>query len=226
MGIFAVLVAASPLIFSFTDHANRMTGYLIGLSVVVGLDVGVTAVILTWRSVIRSRLGEWQFTVDSYQSSMLRSLLLGSGMHLLALFSLWLPLLATGEGKQSSAPFAVCLTLASFAALTSLPWLVQFALNVKGHDLEVHQEGLLMGGFFPCRWQQIVAYQIWEDECALVSIEIRGRGPCEVFMSQIDRKMLVEVLQEHVGPPSSLGRSEDLPDNRHKGPPTGLTIFR
>ena len=118
------------------------------------------------------------------------------------------------------------MVLSGCSAVISVPWLVQLLINVKGNDLEVHEEGVIIGGFYPCRWQQITSYHVWQDACSYITFHIRGRGPVEVFMSPIDCQLLCEVLAAHVGPPASQGRSSDYPDDRQSGQYGQLTIVR
>ncbi len=222
----SLVVAFGPLFFASDVTSTETTTYFLCLAGVAVLDVGLMAVIITWRNVAASRLGEWQFTIDGFQSSLFRNLLLGGGLHMLSIFLLWIPLLRENDPPlplNGFLPFAV---MSGFGALASIPWLVQYFLNVKGHDLEVHEEGLMVGGFYPCRWNRILGYTVWEDAATLVVLDIRGRGPVEVFMAPGDRKMLVEELRKHVGPPKREGRSDDLPDDNGDNQFGNLSVFR
>lgn len=223
---FALLLSIVPFAVSFPETSNQAITYALGLGMVMLLDLGFAAILLTWRSVARGKLGEWQFTIDAFQSSLFRNLILGGAMQCVAIFLLWLPLLTKGVAQNSNIGFALFMTLSAFSALASTPLLVQFLVNVKGHDLEVHDEGLMIGGFYPCRWEQIASYHVWDDACSLITFDIRGRGPIEVFMSPIDRQLLCEELEAHVGPPSSQGKSTDLPNDNHPGQFGQLSIFR
>ncbi|WDI43153.1 hypothetical protein [Bremerella sp. P1] len=219
-------VAFAPLFFTADVSSAETTTYLLCLVTVLVLDASLVALIITWRSVASSRLGEWQFTVDGFQSSLYRNLLLGGGMHTLSLFLLWIPLLMEKKPDLPLNGFLPFVVMAGFGALASMPWLVQFFLNTKGHDLEVHEEGMMIGGFYPCRWNRILSYTVWDDAASLIAFDIRGRGPVEVFMAPSDRKILVEELRRHVGPPKREGRSDDLPDDDHNGQFGNLTVFR
>lgn len=221
-----LLLAIIPFVVSFPATSQQAITYALGLAMVLLIDLGFAAVLLTWRSVARSKLGEWQFTVDGFQSSLYRNLILGGTMQCVAIFVLWLPLLIDAADKNSNVGFALFMTMSGVAALASTPWIVQFVVNVKGHDLEVHDEGLMIGGFYPCRWERIVSYHVWDDACSLITFDIRGRGPVEVFMSPIDRQLLCEELEAHIGPPASEGRSNDLPNDQQPGQFGQLSIFR
>lgn len=224
MGVLAVLIAIAPLFFPTQPDANHIGEYLLSLGAIIGLDLSLIAVALTWRNVFRSRLGEWQFTIEGYQSSRLRNLLLGGGLQLMSLLFVWIPFLPTDN--EGGPPLGIFIVLSSLAGMASIPWLIQFALRVKAHDLEVHEEGIMIGGFFPCRWQKIASYQVWEDACTFISMDIRGRGPFETFIAPHDRKLLLKELEQHVGPPTSTGRTDDLPpiDPRRQADP--FQIFR
>ncbi|MBA2117009.1 hypothetical protein [Bremerella alba] len=222
----SLIVAFAPLFFAADVSSIETTSYLLCLVTVLVLDGSLVAVLITWRTVAMSRLGEWQFTIEGFQSSHYRNLLLGGGMHTVSLFLLWIPLLMQDKPNTPLNGFLPFVAMAGFGALASMPWLVQFFLNVKGHDLEVHEEGMMIGGFFPCRFNRIRSYNVWEDAASLVVFDIRGRGPVEVFMPPNDRKLLVAELRRHVGPPQREGRSEDLSDDNHKGQFGNLSVFR
>lgn len=225
MGL-SLAVAFAPLFFATDVSSKETTTYLLCLATVLVLDVSLAAIIITWRNVASSRLGEWQFTVDGFQSSHYRNLILGGGMHTLSLFVLWIPLLMKEKPDVPLNGFLPFVAMAGFGALASVPWLVQFFLHVKGHDLEVHEEGMMIGGFYPCRWNRILSYTIWDDAASLIVFDIRGRGPVEVFMAPSDRKILVEELRRQVGPPKREGRSDDLPDDDRNGQFGNLSVFR
>ncbi|MFA8017784.1 hypothetical protein [Bremerella cremea] len=222
----SVAVACAPLFFSTDVSSSETTTYLLMLVSVLALDLCFVALILTWRNMAAGRLGEWQFTVDGFQSSLYRNLILGGGLHTVAIFVLWIPLVLGRDKDNGEVTFTPFVVMATFGALASIPWLVQFFLNVKGHDLEVHEEGMMIGGFYPCRWNRIQSYSVWDDAASLVSFDISGRGPIEVFMAPGDRKILVEELRRHVGPPEREGRSDDLPDDDHNGQFGNLSVFR
>jgi len=225
MGL-SLTVAFAPLFFTADVSSVEITTYLLCLGTVLVLDISLVAVIVTWRNVASSRLGEWQFTVDGFQSSLYRNLILGGGMHTLSLFLLWIPLLMEEKPETPLNGFLPFVVIAGFGALASMPWLVQFFLSVKGHDLEVHEEGMMIGGFYPCRWNRILNYTVWDDAASLIVFNIRRRGPVEVFMAPGDRKILVEELRRHVGPPLREGRSDDLPDDDQNGQFGNLSVFR
>lgn len=225
MGL-SLVVAFAPLFFTADVSSGETTTYLLCLVTVLVLDGSLVAVIVTWRNVALSRLGDWQFTVDGFQSSQYRNLLLGGGMHTLSLFLLWIPLLMKEKPDVPLNGFLPFVVMAGFGALASMPWLVQFFLNVKGHDLEVHEEGMMIGGFYPCRFSRILSYTVWDDAASLVVFDIGGRGPVEVFMAPSDRKILVVELRRHVGPPKREGRSDDLPDDDQNGQFGNLSVFR
>jgi len=222
----SLAVAFAPLFFATDVASQETTTYLLCLVTVLVLDGSLAAVIVTWRNVACSRLGEWQFTVDGFQSSLYRNLLLGGGMHTLSLFLLWIPLLVKERPAAPLNGFLPFVVIAGFGAMASMPWLVQFFLNIKGHDLEVYEEGMMIGGFYPCRFNRIVSYCVWDDAASLIAFEIRGRGPVEVFMAPSDRKILVEELRRQVGPPQREGRSDDLPDDDQNGQFGNLSVFR
>lgn len=228
LGLVSLIIGFLPLVLVDQTAGEKTTAYFLSLVVIIVLDLALAGVILTWRHYARQKLGELMFWIDGFQSSLYRNLVLGGALHTLALFLLWIPLL-DGERVAADTPvtgFLPFVGLAGFGALASTPWLVQFFLNVKGSDLEVHEEGLMIGGFYPCRWDRIVRYSIWEDECSLVVIEIRGRGPVEVFMAPVDQQSLLAVLQKQVGPPSSVGRSEDVPENHYPARRDGFSVIR
>lgn len=228
-GVFAVaalIFALLPFLIGLPKTTNQAVTYALGLVMVALIDAGFSAILLTWRNVTCSKLGQWEFTVEGYQSSLFRNLILGGGMQCVAILALWLPLLAADEADNTNVSLAVFMIMAAFSALASTPWLIQYFLKIKGHDLEVYEEGLMIGGFYPCRWERIIGYHVWEDECSFITFDIRGRAPFEVFLSPIDQKLLCETLKEHVGPPTSQGRSSDLPHHNRPGPPGQLSIFR
>ncbi|RCS41477.1 hypothetical protein DTL42_23270 [Bremerella cremea] len=221
----ALLLAILPF-FITSAKPSQIVTFALGLGMIALLDLGFGAILLAWRSTAGSRLGEWQFTVEGFQSSQFRNLIFSGTMQCVAIFLLWLPLLGEADAKNSSSGLVLFMVLSGFSAVASVPWLVQLLVNVKGHDLEVHAEGLMIGGFYPCRWQRITSYHVWQDACSYITFHIRGRGPVEVFMSPIDCKLLCEVLEKQVGPPASQGRSSDYPDGRQAGQFGQLSIFQ
>ncbi|MBI1247566.1 hypothetical protein GC197_06925 [bacterium] len=221
----SLAIAVAPLFFPNVS-SSMLTAYLLCLAFIVGLDVCFVGLLLTWRTITRSRLGEWVITIESFQSSIYRNLLLGGGLHIVSIFLLWIPLLSKRDPNPSLQSLGLFVVLSAMGALAAMPWLVQFFLNIRGNDLEVHEEGMMIGGFYPCRWNRIVQYSVWDDAASLVVLDIRGRGPVEVFMAPGDRKILVEILKEHVGPPTREGRSDDLPDDHQQGQFGNLSVFR
>jgi len=230
-GLLAVMlvVVCLPIALVPEAAADRVSAYVWAAGIVLALDLILVIGLLFWRTIQFGWLGEYRFTVEAYEGSLPRNMLLGGGMHLVGLMLLWVPLF----NPEMPVPFPGALgpmlpfmVLAGMTAVAAAPWILQFAMGICPNTLECHEEGMLIGALFPCRWSKISSYSLWEDDCSMVTFQLKKRGPLEVFMSTDDRALLVRHLEQVVGPPTSIG-GRPLEPNQDNGPKAdSFSIFR
>ncbi|MEX0792747.1 MAG: hypothetical protein WD045_06395 [Pirellulaceae bacterium] len=230
-GLLAVMlvVACLPIALVPEAAAGRVAAYAWGVGIVLGLDLLLVIGLLFWRTIQFGWLGEHRFTVEAYEGSLPRNMVLGGGMHLMGLMLLWVPLFnaempAPFEGDLG--PMIPFMVLAGMTTLAAAPWILQFALGICSNTLECHEEGMLIGALFPCRWSKISSYSLWEDDCSMVTFQLKKRGSLEVFMSTDDRAQLVRQLEQVVGPPTSIGGRPLEPDQENGPKADTFSIFR
>jgi hypothetical protein len=209
--------------------ASRVSAYVMAVGLVLTLDGLMVVCLLGWRWIHLNSLGEYRYTAAAYEGSLPRNMILGGGMHLVGLMLLWLPLFQPNIPAPVGGilgPMIPFMVLAGMTSLAAIPWLLQFALGICPNTLECHENGMLMGAFYPVPWSKISSYSLWEDECSMITFRLGGRGPLEVFMSSDDRAQLVETLEQEVGPPQSIG-GRVLAPREDNGPQTDtFSIFR
>jgi len=229
LAIAAVIVAAVPLVVVQDLASEKTSYYIVGLACIGMVDFAMLGLLSAWRFYAHGRMGNLLFTIESFQSSGARSLAISFSLHALAVLLLWIPFFIEIDIVNAEAPassFSVFSLFAGLIVLVGSPWLVQILLGLRGHDVEVFDEGLLFGGFFPCRWKQISAYSVWDDESVLITFDIRGRAPVNVFLASVDRDQIRPILEEHIGPARHEGRSVLPPGRGHDDQRQRLSVFR
>jgi len=227
---FTLAIAAAIPLVVVSDWAGEKTShYIAGLTCISIVDIAMLGLLSAWRFYARGRMGNLLLVIESFQSSAARSLAITVSLHVMALFLLWIPFfleIKVGDAEAPPNHYSVFVLFAGLIVLIGSPWLVQILLGIRGHDVEVFDEGVLLGGFFPCRWKQISAYSVWDDESVLITFDMRGRAPVNVFMATVDRDLLRPVLEKYVGPPRHEGRSVLPPNRGQDDQRQRLSVFR